>query len=242
MAEDVTQRIQGIDAWLSGRATPQQEFAESTGAADVFQPTKVKPTAQTLRRGILRAARKAGKPDVTIPELPEADYGGGTVEVPPTLPDETAKEVTKGVFKRMTEGPKGTQRYLYQTDKGEYRYGLFDDAGKMIKDMGKAPAKDIEGADGAPVPGRVKQAQSYVLSVIKNIYPEMDPWVAMSYAENPEMLDRLKPDVPADVISLFDNNLKILKEYYGVKESAPADKKPAGGKSDDPFGFYGKAD
>lgn len=142
--EQAHQQTLAAIAQRKGMASPQQEFIESTGALDELQPTAAKPTGNNLQRGILRSLRMAGRSDVTVPELPANDYGGGTVPVPPTVPPTGKAELSdiRALLRPERETTPPTQTIERMGPGGKVHiFGFNAQTGRYDRDEGEAPPK-----------------------------------------------------------------------------------------------------
>jgi hypothetical protein len=121
-------------------------------------------------------------------------------------------------------------------------YGQAASAGYKVP-----PAKEEKEVE-IKVPDRVVKAQDFVKSIASKL--AIDPLTAMMYSKNPEKLKLLKPDLPADVISAFNQAAKIVDEYYKerpeeafagsatLEPSHPSSFGSAGAEDIDPFGIF----
>jgi len=85
-----------------------------------------------------------------LPEQSDADWN--VFETGDTLSKINKKtgEVENTGLPAKTKETK-TQRTLYQDAEGNYKYGLMDEKGNIVKELGDAPEKDIKNAQGTTV-------------------------------------------------------------------------------------------
>lgn len=220
------------------QATPvEQNFMEASGALDVMTPDQVGVNPQNLKRSVERAMRMSPNPNAQkavqergFPVPDQVDLGGGTVPVPPAAPKMTGETLSfvKGMGEPKKANPAPTTRTV---KRGPDQVSEEWDGTKWVE-VGKSP---ITATGKEEVPPKVKQAQALVTSIMRQVNPRMDPYLAMAYADNPQMLEKMKGSIPAELKASYDSALGIIKGYF-VDPNAP--EPDAAPDPADPLGYF----
>jgi len=141
---DVSESI-GFRRLMRGRISPE-ELAGRRQMLWRRRPSMLRE-APDLEQDISRFAGML-PPDLQA-ERAKQQYRIEHPEVP-VLPRYETTQTFKtpyGTFARKSITPPRltTERQMYQTSEGDYRQGLFDESGNLIKDLGAATEKDIKG-------------------------------------------------------------------------------------------------
>ena len=214
-----------------GPKSAEQNFMEASGGLDVMTPDQVPVTPQNLGRGIERAMRMSPNPAAReavmargFPPITQTDLGGGTVAVPPAAPAMRGETLSflKGL---QPEKPK-TPTSLEQILAGEVQ------SKKMTLEEAYRQ-KRAEKPES--VPDRVKQAQSFVVSVMSRINPKLDPFQALMIAQNPALLETMKASIPPDLQATYNGAIGIIKQHYAPSGDTPVADQP---DVNDPLGYF----
>lgn len=130
-----------------GQGSPiKQNLLESSGALDAMTPDRVPVTPDSLQRGVERALRMSDSPGAQkfvrergFPLPTDVNLGGGTIPVPPTLPDKmTAEEISFiGKSGRGAEEAKAPTMRSYESG-DEKITEEWDPTGKAWKEVGRS--------------------------------------------------------------------------------------------------------
>jgi len=116
---------------------------------------------------------------------------------------------------------------IYQNKEGEYRAGLFNSQGGLVKDLRKATEKEIKGKAGGAGAGKESPEQKRALGFVNQLFD----FAEINAKEKADLMNRIsKSDKPLDIINrLFDVAKKQNRKglFSRIKEWLAGEKEPS---------------